>query len=412
MQTPTYFSDDEEAMKTGHSSDISSSTKNSMMQESETNSVMSKINIDLKFLDGGSERRRFRTIAKSYLFGHRKDQNRDLNVIHRQFYTSDASEPRNSSSYNTLNFSLGKKNSSTFVDQVAEQVVACCLSSTASGDETEDYPMNEHLSNTINQDLFTFDEPDGISEKQLISNTDWAKQRAEFLETRKVVILENLPPVTDVDSILNQVYGGPIEKIVKKTDKKNPSVIEEVEVFFVEHKDAEKFMRFASTNLFMINGVHPNCFWADPIVNKTAKDDFQKIKNYVYPKNEQVYSQHGSSSIRTGARRCLILKKHEMREVSMSNYEQRNPYLLYMSDLEPFDVSQLIRDFQNFGDIINITPVVSRKMCVSINFSNIRDAIDAKIAFETRGTPLNSKYHKDWALWYGKDIADKPAFSV
>ena len=411
MQTPTYFSKDDERMETGNSGGNSPKAKSSIMEESKTNSIVSKISTDMPSLDGGSERRRFRTIAKSYLFGHKKGQIRDLNAFHEQFYANEAPEPKFSSNYDTSIFLLERK-SSALVDQVADQVVACCLSPTVSIDESEDYPMKEWLSKSTNQDFSTFSGSKAISEKQLFSSSDCAKQRTEFLNTRKVVILENIPAITDVDSILNQVYCGPIEKIVKTTFEKDTSQIKELELFFVEHEDAEKFMHFASSNLFLINGVHPNCIWANSTINKAANDSFQKIKHYVYPKNEQVYSQHGSSSIRTGARRCLILKKQAMKEPSISNYDHKNPYLLYSSVLEPFDVNQLIKDFQKFGEIINVTPVVSRKMCVSINFSDIRNAIDAKVSFDTKGTLLNSKYHNDWALWYGKDIADKPAFSV
>jgi hypothetical protein len=60
---------------------------------------------------------------------------------------------------------------------------------------------------------------------------------------------------------------------------------------------------------------------------------------------------------------------------------------------------------------LEITPVISKKLCLAIHFYDTVSAINAKKEFDGKTTEIYEKY-KDWTLWYGKDLCDTPCLNV
>ncbi|KAH3902331.1 uncharacterized protein SCODWIG_00288 [Saccharomycodes ludwigii] len=230
----------------------------------------------------------------------------------------------------------------------------------------------------------------------------------KFLRTRRGLVFKNLPKNTGIISILNQIRVGPIEKIVKINEANNTNEIKLLEIHFMEHNDAEKFYKYIQTGQFLVNGICLTATWIQPNINTISNQAFALIHDKVYPENEKCYSQHGGSTFGTGARRCLILKKHAIRKPkSLANH-----YPSPLSNYSPLNVSEIFNDFSIFGDIVDITPVVSRKLCICINFFDVRSAIQAKASYEQVSSKLYRKYYREWTMWYGKDIADRACLQV
>lgn len=339
----------------------------------------------------GSERRRFREIAKSYFFGlNPKTLPNNINPMknNKPGFTVGSPTKKNSLIEKTL-----------YDSSCGSEFSGLINSSFHNLSKTEGY------STTLNHSKINQKSSASLVEKLDIFGLD-----SEYLNQRKVLILYNIPAKTAVDSILQAVYCGPIEKVVKVVDISNKYLIKYLELHFIKNADAELFFQYAQTGNFLVNGQFLLCQWGNKKINQTSVSEFCKIESLVFPKNEQVYSQHGGSNIRTGARRCLILKKNNLE--AKEEFENKNSnYHLYSPNLSSIDLDTIIEDFKLFGDIINITPVISRKSCISINYYDIRSAIQAKTAFEIIDSKINKKYSAEWVVWYGKDVNDKPCIA-
>lgn len=340
----------------------------------------------------GSERRRFREIAKSYFFGYNpktSPHNNNNRIVKNQTGFTVSSPAKKA-----------LLNDNTLYNTFSRSGISGVFNSSY-----PELPKTEDFSTTINNSKANQESSASLVEKLDIFGLD-----SEYLNQRKVLMLYNIPHKTSVDSILQAVYCGPIEKVVKVVNNNSNHLLKYLELHFIKNKDAELFYQYAQTGNFLVNGQFLLCEWGNKKVNQSSVAEFCKIERFVFPKNEQVYSQHGGSNIRTGARRCLILKKNNPEPKADYEYKSNN-YHLYSPNLISLDLNAIFEDFTVFGEIINITPVISRKTCIAINYYDIRSAIKAKTAFELNDSNINKKYSTDWVVWYGKEVNDKPCIA-
>lgn len=212
----------------------------------------------------------------------------------------------------------------------------------------------------------------------------------ELLENNvrpKVIIIGNIPSNTGIGSILSQVCGGPLEKIAVQTNEEQ--ALKRVELDFCTINAARSFMKYGRTNMFKINGKHLSPEWRKTPENKLSKSNR--------------WEEQSSLELQSDFCRCLIMKKY-----INSGKGVRYSDLYKQSPLEPLDISEIKQDFEVFGDILEITPVVSRKLCISINFFAIESAVKAMKEYEDPTSVLHKSYFHNWAIWYGKDITDRP----
>lgn len=228
---------------------------------------------------------------------------------------------------------------------------------------------------------------------------DLVKRQNKILQeslSRRAIVIRNIPPNTSAGSILAQVCCGALEKLIFRPHKEHPSL----ELYFIFPDQAKRFYDFATkTGLFKINGAYIDTQWA----NKTNTEDMS-VSHPPVPKYLIKEIVHGS------ARRVLVFSKvipeKAMQNSTTMHYPSPQTHLT-----KDFDISLIKKDFSQYGEIIEFGAVISRKLCFSIHFADVRSAIIAKREVESEGLLMNSKYF-GWSLWYGKDPTDKPCYAV
>lgn len=202
------------------------------------------------------------------------------------------------------------------------------------------------------------------------------------------IVLANIPNNTGLGSILSQICGGPLESVLLcKNEAEN--LARRAELNFLTTEGARSFMKFGSTNLFKINGVHLVPCWAnqpDAMVPALSAELFEEIPEVC---------------------RCLIMKKYATNTKRYKHGESSK-------DPPPdvLDMAEIRHDFGLFGTVQDIAPIVSRKLCISVSFYSVHSAIRAMNDYEDPTSVFYKKYFKNWAVWYGKDITDRPCFEL
>lgn len=263
---------------------------------------------------------------------------------------------------------------------------------------------------------------------------------------RRCVVLSNINETMSISAILQQVCGGPLEKIVRLPGNK-------IELHFIFPLQAKLFHNFGRKNsLFKVNGISLNVAWSDREFCGDAETGVEErlVRGVVGVESQRLdcgeEATHGlecnlyrstqnglkpelspSSAaanmalghftlpkwlsheiVMNGCRRCLIISQvvagKKLRTSDKMFYPE--PEVHYSQDLHIYN---LRRDFKQFGEIVDIGSVISRKLSFSVFYWDIRSAIKAKTEFERTGSSLNLKY-KDWNIWYGKDITDRACF--
>ncbi|EMG49391.1 hypothetical protein G210_5845 [Candida maltosa Xu316] len=213
------------------------------------------------------------------------------------------------------------------------------------------------------------------------------KPVSETVTKKRCVVLSNINDSMSLNSVLQQVCGGPLEKLVVLPNGK-------IELYFIFPEHAKQFYTYGrATGLLMVNGMKLRVEWLN---------DENNPVNYTLSKSLM------TDILQNGCRRCLIVSKNvpgkRIRNGDKMFYPE--PDIHYSGNL---NLEEIMNDFIRFGKIIDIGSVISRKLCFSVFYYDIRCAILAKNELETIGTELNKKY-KDWSIWYGKDITDKACF--
>lgn len=209
--------------------------------------------------------------------------------------------------------------------------------------------------------------------------------------TGRGVVLKDVPLGAGLAGILSHIRGGALERVVFR---EHPAPT--LEATFIEAKLARCFFEYASqTGFLSVNG-HRVLAESMDLSNTASLDYMQPLVPYL----EKEYLR--------GARRVLILARpvHDKpeREGPIMHYPSARLHLL-----KDVDVEQIRRDFAKYGDVVEVTPVVSRKLCFSIHYTDIRLAIVAKQDVRSEGSIMGAKYHA-WTVSYGKDPADAPCY--
>lgn len=202
------------------------------------------------------------------------------------------------------------------------------------------------------------------------------------------IVINDIPLNTGLESILNQIYGGSIAKVEPQFYDSDLGRLKKIEIKFVSPEGAQEFMKYGCSNLFKVNGIHLNPQW-------TLKEDA-----LLY---EKVFKSLTSQTKSEKVCRCLILKKYPTKN------NLRYVQISKQPPLDTIDVIEIRRDFEKYGPILDITPVISRKLCISIIFYDILSAMKAMQSYEDKLSYTHEKYYKSWAIWYGKDLTDRPA---
>ncbi|GMM37511.1 Ssp2 protein [Saccharomycopsis crataegensis] len=229
-------------------------------------------------------------------------------------------------------------------------------------------------------------------------------KKAIQVDPGREMILTGFPKNVNVNSILGFIAGGVIERIVPEIVKEGKDiVVNNLYLCFTKAKDAEDFFNFSKTGLFVVCGENIKVRWTGSCKYRYCNE---------IPKINELSSSFIESEVNIGACRCLIIKKltnrcqkSKQRSAYYRNYGISRPYC------DDFDIKEVEKDFSQYGEIVEITPAISRKLCVSIHYYDIRSAILAKKEKETTTSKLHAKY-SDWAIWYGKDPADKPCIAL
>ncbi|QHS76331.1 Ssp2p [Saccharomyces paradoxus] len=268
----------------------------------------------------------------------------------------------------------------------------CFFSIDGDSNKETEAPVNKFYENGeyINQDLVVkgkiYPEETGVADKKIAGC-----QNPGFLKTRSISI-NDIPRGTGISSVLSQVRGGSLERIVVYRYDTPERSLHKVDLFFLNYDGAQSFMRYAKTNIFKVNGVQlkPEWIFLESTYENVMKE--QSVNRIV--EGEKLIS------------RCLIVKKSSTKTtLNKSNLDKGQT-------LENIDIRELEKDFQNFGEVLEITPIVSRKLCISIFFYDISSAMRAMEEYEQKGSYLNNKYFKTWTIWYGKDITDQPCIDL
>ncbi|EJS41572.1 ssp2p [Saccharomyces arboricola H-6] len=230
-----------------------------------------------------------------------------------------------------------------------------------------------------------------LDETKFVDEKVAGSQNSAFLKARSVSI-NDIPHGTGIASVLSQVRGGSLERIVVYRYDTPERSLHKVDLFFLNYDGAQAFMRYATTNIFKVNGVHLKPEW---IFLESTYENVMKEQSV-----NRILDEDKLIS------RCLIVKKSSTKTIlNKSNQDKAQK-------LENIDIQELEKDFQNFGEVLEITPIVSRKLCVSIFFYDISSAMRAIEEYEQKGSYLNNKYFKAWTIWYGKDITDQPCIDL
>ncbi|AET38136.1 Ssp2p Ecym_2403 [Eremothecium cymbalariae DBVPG len=232
---------------------------------------------------------------------------------------------------------------------------------------------------------------------KLLINSSSEDEDSEWLESglqdRNLVVIRDFPNGTGLKSVLNQVQGGPLKHIAPQY-RKESNQLKSVELEFLSPEDAQHFMEYGRHAVFQINGVHLRPKWGI----QSLSENFEASLN----------THKDSLNVYTPSSRCLLLKKQGSRNPKHSTCHYPSP----RSHICDLNIQDLKNDFGQFGDILDISPMISRKLCVQINFFDIKTAVDALQAYKNINSPLNRKYADTWTIGYGKDITDKPCVHV
>lgn len=210
---------------------------------------------------------------------------------------------------------------------------------------------------------------------------------------KRVVVISGLPQKVSVPAVVAGICGGALEKIVYY-DKMKP----ELEVYFLSPGSAAKFYEYATTSgLFNVNGNRVKVSWAE---NTDGSKGHAPIPVYLA---EEVEAFHAS--------RVITFSKATKTKTSKVTLSKRIHPKATDHFVKDFNVESIKWDLVQFGGIVEVTPVVSRKLSVSIQFTDIRSAILVMHAMEQKTSMLHSKYSL-WTARYGKDPADRPCLCL
>ncbi|QLQ81439.1 hypothetical protein HG537_0F02000 [Torulaspora globosa] len=281
--------------------------------------------------------------------------------------------------YSNYQKQLGKDGS----DDTARTVCinfGCC--------EMFDYQLDSYGVPQRIPDLLKEDNVSEIKDLMISTISSNEEELYEGIFEQRSIVLANVPRSTGLSSILSQVCGGPLETILLHRNEIDRTLIR-VELNFLTRDGAVSFMKYSRTNLFKVNGVH-------------LVPEWKKLSELQPPPLSAEFLEDIPEVCR-----CLIMKKY-----ASGNKRSKHGDNSKESALDNLDISDIKKDFETFGEIQEIAPIISRKLCISISFYCVHNAIRAMDEYENPASQLYKKYFKTWAVWYGKDITDRPCTEI
>lgn len=212
------------------------------------------------------------------------------------------------------------------------------------------------------------------------------------LPGKKVIKISGLSKGICVPSIVAQLTGGGLEKIVYHENENW------IEVYFLSMVNARSFMSYCcETGLFVVNGKSFLVEWSTS--PEARASEMAPLPNYVIEEVEM-----------SQASRVVILSQHVPGQSSelASTKMYPNPRAKFS---EGFRIDTVKWDFIAFGGIVEVAPIISLVLSVSIQFTDIRSALLAMRSMKQETSMLRTKYPQ-WTLKYGKDPAQRPCYAV
>lgn len=258
----------------------------------------------------------------------------------------------------------------------------------------------KHSDIKANGQLNLFNEEDTLlkKEKFIVEElvADSFKDNSANKKLWKVVKLKNIPKNTGVNSIVSQISGGPLENIILERSKPLSESLTSIVVEFVQQRDADQFMKLSKTNFFKINGQHFSFDWARQ--ERFSEMNSSKLEE-IPTENEPNFEKKLKD-----VSRILIMKRVTNRKKMIKlSIDSETP-------LQSLNIEDIRNDFLKYGPIQDITPVISKTLCISVIFLNRKSAMNAMNDLNNEKSRIHSKYSKYWTIWYGKDITDRPVF--
>lgn len=215
-----------------------------------------------------------------------------------------------------------------------------------------------------------------------------ARSISSWKDEQRYIIMSGFAAATSMADVVSRVRGGAIERIVLGTEPEPY-----LELFFLDYKAANSFFQFARTGLFIVNGKRPLVSRKPPTKN-------------IAPVQEHVLK--AASTI--GASRVIILqslpKAPRLPSWSYERFPKPSQW-----HVKGFDVEDISRDMRQFGEILEIRPVVCEECAVAVHFMSLADLVLAMRSLAQYGTSYFHKYQM-WTVKFGPDPADTPCFNI
>lgn len=210
---------------------------------------------------------------------------------------------------------------------------------------------------------------------------------------KRVVEITGLSDKMNVPLVLSQLRGGALEKVVYHEN--NPKL----ELYFLSSLKAAEFMAYAcKTGFFVVNGSLLVVEWG--ISPEAHNCEFSPLPRYLL---DEVEIQRAS--------RVLVLSKPIPGKPLGDKGGKKvypNPRDNFSSD---FNIEEVKWDFVRFGGIVEVCPMISHRLSVSIQFTDIRSALLVMRSMKQRESHIGTKY-ADWSVKYGSDPAQRPCYAI
>ena len=196
----------------------------------------------------GNEFIGFRRFAKAYLFGH------EIGSCGTDSYT-----PVGANVNKRRLKKEGKNDQQLWKRQHHSQ--GCFFPIDDDSNKQTEAAVNKFYENGeyVNQDLI-FKGKVYSEESEVVDEKTAGSQNPALLKTRSIS-LNDIPRGTGISSVLSQVRGGSLERIIVYRYDTPERSLHKVDLFFLNYEGAQSFMRYAKTNIFKVNGVQLKPEW-------------------------------------------------------------------------------------------------------------------------------------------------------
>lgn len=231
--------------------------------------------------------------------------------------------------------------------------------------------------------------------------------------SRRCIVLSGFPKGTPNTSIISLVRGGAIEKLTflnGEAEQMEQDICSEVRksllsgsikypvmiLSFLYPADASRFMEYVNDkSLLKFHNKPLSAHWAHD--NSLQFSVGYHLAPHIA---QEIDANHAS--------RYVILSRSSRKTIIDIPHGHRHPQA-YSCFSTTFNCNALKTDFAQFGQIIEVVPLLDKKLAISLQFADIRSAILVMHTFKSKTSVLRSKYSL-WTLRYLPDIANYPCY--